>query len=476
MSSIPSPALEVIRKRWAPGPDFTKDIDAWLGKHEQHLFLWSKQVQILESIRDNRNTAVQSCHSAGKSFDAATAAAWWIDSHPPGTARVVTSAPTGDQVKGVLWMEINRLHALLGLPGRTNQTEWWDGAWQAGIGRKPSDYDTTAFQGFHADFLLVVLDEACGMTEGFFDAASSLASNEDARVLAIGNPTDPQSHFAKVCGSETWHTIKISAFDTPAYTKEPVPERLLKNLISEAYVEEKRIEWSELSPLWSARVLGEFPTDAEDGIVPLSWANQCRYLNLPQDGDVELGFDVSGGGKDRSIVWARRGQVALKKWVKVGEKDPDKLASWVADIITSTSASCMKVDSAGLGWGVGALVGHHLPDDYWCDIVPVNVGEAADDSEHFLNLRAEVWWMAREYSRTHWWDLAALDDDDIDELCTPKYHTINPKQRIQVEKKDEVKKRIAGKSPDSADALILAFHTPTWDAEDLTDMVANYRM
>ena len=53
-----------------------------------------------------------------------------------------------------------------------------------------------------------------------------LVTNESSRVLAIGNPDDPTTHFARICSPGTdWHTLKTAAFDTPAYTGEPVPSR-----------------------------------------------------------------------------------------------------------------------------------------------------------------------------------------------------------------------------------------------------------
>jgi hypothetical protein len=73
-----------------------------------------------------------------------------------------------------------------------------------GWGRKPQDLSdaeaaAAAFQGIHARFVLVVIDEAAGVEPWLWDAVDSLATNEQARVLALGNPTDPTSRFAEVC-------------------------------------------------------------------------------------------------------------------------------------------------------------------------------------------------------------------------------------------------------------------------------------
>jgi hypothetical protein len=56
-----------------------------------------------------------------------------------------------------------------------------------------------------------------------FDAVDALAANIDARVVAVGNPDGPASHFATICNPGFgWHVETIGAFDTPAYTGEKV--------------------------------------------------------------------------------------------------------------------------------------------------------------------------------------------------------------------------------------------------------------
>jgi hypothetical protein len=58
------------------------------------------------------------------------------------------------------------------------------------FGRKPADHDQAAFQGIHALNPLIVIDEACGVPKSIFDAVDALATNSNARVLAIRNPDD----------------------------------------------------------------------------------------------------------------------------------------------------------------------------------------------------------------------------------------------------------------------------------------------
>jgi hypothetical protein len=276
---------------------------------------WSVQRQIIESVRDHRRTAVPSCHASGKSFTAARVARWWIESHPPGQAFVVTSAPTGRQVRAILWREIARTHAH-GSIGRLNQTEWWldlgSHEEMVAFGQKPADVDPSAFQGIHAPYVLIIFDEACGMPQSLFDAADTLMTNPDARFLAIGNPDDPSSSFERVCRPASgWNVIRVSAFDTPCMTGEPVPEVVLRNLVSNLWIREKAADWIgrkcpsclddldhllirhhpypcpscgkdvPLPSIYLAKVLALFPDTTAEGLIPLSWIRQAQERTLP---------------------------------------------------------------------------------------------------------------------------------------------------------------------------------------------------
>jgi hypothetical protein len=106
----------------------------------------------------------------------------------------------------------------------------------------------------HALNPLILVDEACGVPKSIFDAVDALATNSNARVLAIGNPDDPSSHFAQICKPGSgWHVITISAFDTPAYTGEKVPEELLPLLVSPEWVEERKLRWGVTNPIYQSK-------------------------------------------------------------------------------------------------------------------------------------------------------------------------------------------------------------------------------
>ena len=445
-------------ERQAQTDRYRTDPAAWVtGRIAQTV--WSKQQEILEAVRDHRRTAVRSCHGIGKSHVAALIACWWLDTHPPGTAFVVTTAPTFPQVRAILWRYIRRIHRAGQLPGRVNQTEWLINDELVAFGRKPADHDEGAFQGIHAEHVLVIIDEACGVPEQLWVAADALTTNEGCRMVAIGNPDNPGSHFRKVCDGGRWRTIKISAYDSPNFTGEEVPAELAQSLISAEWVEEKAAEWGTDNPIYVSKVLGEFPRDDPHQVVRTSDVAACR-IGLPRAPEellpVELGVDVGGGG-DETVVRERRGVLAGREW-RARTDRPEVIAPMVLDAILTTGATRVKVDSIGVGFGVVGelrnMATQHLHD---ARVVAVNVGEAASDPRRFVNRRAEVWWMARELSESGRWDLSAMDNADttVAQLLTP-LQIPDVSGRIKVEAKKETIKRL-GRSPDNADALILAY-------------------
>jgi hypothetical protein len=460
---------------------------AWVRERcDEHL--WSSQRRIMQSVWDVRRTAVPTSHAIGKSFTAARTAVAWIDVHQPGEAFVVTTATTESQVKAVLWKEIGRAHAKAGSFGRLNQTEWWvDPVLPGGkigkeeivaFGRKPAAFNPTAFHGIHAPKVLVIIDEAGGVPEPLWVALSGLITNDASRMLAIGNPTDPQGHFARVCRPGSgWNVIHVSAFDTPVFTKEDVPPSVIPNLIGRSYVEEARIDWAptwtwtedgsrvvppadveretSASPMWFAKILGEFPAHASDSLIPMGWLQAAvdRWNDPPDgerrtDGPNELGVDV-GGGNDRSVIAHRRGcRAQIIK--RTNTPDTMQTAGHVVTALSETGASIARVDIIGIGRGVV-----DRGRERKARVIGVNVAEQARDKERFANRRAELFWGLRMRFQQGDIDLDPRDQALLGQLGALKYKT-NSRGQIVIESKDEMRKR-GLPSPDDADAVMLAF-------------------
>jgi len=467
--------------------------------------LWSKQVEILESIRDHRRTAVPSAHECSKSFTAARAVAWWIASHPFGEAFAVTTAPTAPQVRAILWREIGRAYRNGRLPGRLNQVEWWaspewdrysasrgSGEEMVAYGRKPADYEETSFQGIHARYVLVVIDESCGVPESLWHALGSLIGNDNSRILAIGNPDDSGSYFAKICKPDSgWNVVSVDGLLSPNFTGEglDLPVAIREQLLGHTYVDELRqdvgdpeLSYEEqTSPIFLSKVRGRFSDDDPFGVIPWTFVKRCQIPDQewPAGSElpVELGVDVGAGGDELNIR-ERRGVHAGRVW-RYRTPDWQVAMGHIMLVIDEVQPTKVKIDSIGIGWGVtGRLKELRSEGRIKANIVGVNVGMPATvtlkpgpksvaNPLRFPKLRDQLWWMGRELSQNGLWDLSTVDDKTIAQLIEPRYSP-NSAGQIKVEPKGDTKDRLK-RSPDDADALLLAFASFGVAAADTSD-------
>jgi len=459
MRTLPVGTADAVVSRLWPEPNpFVDDPVGWVDDKLGE-FLWSKQRQIAESVLANRYTAVQSCHDSGKSFIASRLACWWLEAHDPGEAFVVSSAPSQSQVEAILWREIGRAHRKGELVGRITSgqvPQWKIGQEIIGYGRKPQDLSNkeeamAAFQGIHARFVLVVLDEACGMPKWLFDAADTLATNRNARVLAIGNPDDPQSHFAKVCapGSD-WSRIRIDGLETPNFTDEEIPEELRDLLLAPEWVEERRRRWGEDSPLYVAKVRGLFPEVSDSTLFPPALLRACQERELPGTDKGTYGCDIAEEGEDETAIYRNRGGV-IRLVQTYSKQSIDKTQGAIAALLRIRGDVPAVIDSIGVGVGIQANLAAEglLAHKFKASWKPI-------DEERFVNRAAEVFWTLREEMAAGAVDLPpdGEDDDLIAQLGSIRYFH-NPKGQIYLEPKDKRKKR-GLPSPDRADAAAMA--------------------
>lgn len=463
---------------------------SWWVKHILGQSLWPIQKQILNSIRDNPRTAVAACHAIGKSFITACAVTHFLQSYK--NSVVILTAPTWRQVEQVVWREICRVYAesVVELPGRPLQTPRWDidrekyPKWYA-LGA--SARDNEKFAGFHAPYILVVVDEASGVPNEIFDAIRGLMSTGYVRLLMLGNPTRPDGEFHRAFTSSRhmYKCFQVSAWDTPnlAPIKEacenartdqerwailrsaPVPRPYL---VAPAWVADMEEEFGRDSDIYRVRVLGQFPLGGPDQLIPLGhvvaaadrweerffcetpskrelawWLERAKFSGYPI-----AGLDVARYGDAESVLCPRLDDVVapLKIWTGA---DSVELAGYVEEYSRPLALGEVRVDSAGYGGG---------PYDNLCrlmaGVIPMNVVVPAMNTERFANLRAEAFWGLKDRFREG--NICIPRDERLIGQLTSMKYKHRPNNQIIIESKDEMRAR-GLKSPDRADALMLAF-------------------
>jgi hypothetical protein len=453
------------------------------GRERLGVELWSGQERICREVVRSRRTAVPTCHGIGKDFTASLLAAWVLDCYEPGEAFVVSSAPTGHQIAGILWRELRHRFndakrprtvnpaKLVALPlrGRLNMTNWVMESELVAFGRKPAvgpaaadELTVEAFQGIHAKVVLVILDEADGIPGPIWDAANTLVTSGRGRLLAIGNPDTADSRFAQVCQPGTgWAVIRIPVWETPNFSGEPVSPELAELLVGHDWLEMMEADYGRESAQWSAKVEARPPKDQPDiQVIPPSWLARClveRHWSDDKLRPVRLGMDVGAGG-NATVLRELRGVKFGRRWAaRTG--DPEDAIMLAVQAIRETSAQHIHVDVIGVGWGVYGPLRRLRGKAHLANVVAINAAGQASDPHQFANVRDEMWWTLRERCRLGLLDLTELDTKVLHQLTSIRRRP-DPLGRFRVEPKEETAARLRGISPDDADAVAMAQYVP----------------
>lgn len=494
-------------------PRSTDSFEKW-ARNRLGSWLNPAQVMINESLIRNRYTAVPSCHSAGKSYFSALKVGHFIDSHTLGSAFAVTTAPTSAQIESVLWRELHRVHAKADLRGRLTRSgypQWRIGDELIAYGRRPTEI--ASFQGIHARFVLIILDEADGIPEQLWIAADTLASSGHVRVLAIGNPDSADSHFARVCRPGSgWNVVRIDGLRTPNFTRsgltafpelkqymidndipfadqaiEHVPMNVRSEwkdvLLSPEWVYERmqrwgvvrrtedqpdgstKVTWTEPA-LWLSKVRGRSPTEGSEGIIPLAWVELAiqRWLEWDAAGRPALegrsifGGDIADSGKDETVISRRKGY-AIVEFTRTPLQDTDTTAKRLARRLRANIGSVACVDGAGVGAGVvNQLRGMRLPV---IAFIGAQKAEGLTDITGeftFANVRTAAYWRLRELLDPVNSSVKVMlpDDEDMKVDLTVPTWSVKSGAVIAMEPKDNVQKRLR-RSPDVGDCTAISF-------------------
>jgi hypothetical protein len=377
---------------------------------------------------------------------------------------VITTAPTSRQVRELLWKEIRKAYRIASergnpiggyLPPSATQLRITDD-WQA-IGF--SSDDPVNVQGWHCPGgTLVILDEAAGVHHGIWDALHGVIVGEFDRLLAIANPTEASGPFFDLFKDPGSVNISISAYDTPNVQSGRV---VIPGLVTREWVEDRMTQWGNNSAMFKSRVLGEFPDDADDVLVPLSWilaANQ-RWHSLNNanghgwEGYFQAGLDVARYGPD-STVMAFACSKGVKRISHFRKAATTETVGWVLRQMREDDAVTeVRVDADGLGAGVYDMIRDELGPQR---VVEMRGGMSANSSEDYENRRSEWLWNLRTRLDPASKSTIALPPDDaLAQQLTSIRWKITKRGLVAIESKDDMRRRGMA-SPDESDAVAYA--------------------
>lgn len=447
----------------------------------QHILgtrLWAKQQAIVRDTHRHRKTVVRSCHAAGKTFLAANAAMSFLSVWPKSI--VITTATTQRQVKGLLWKEIHRLHAASRLPlgGDLTTTAWHMAKDWFCLGFTSKENDATKFQGFHAEKILVIVDEAAGVGQAVFEGLDSVLSSGDGHMLAIGNPTTERGEFGAMFRRPAVARHTISAFDTPNFTTNGITFDDIKSgaweakarrteyptLCTPQWVAEKFNNWGEDDPRFVSRVLGLFPAQDETSLHPEVWIDHAfdewrdREELTGWSGDAQLGCDVARLGGDTSQIARYRIGQGIERITELPAMDTMSTARAIVHEVESLQdkmrVASVRIDMDGLGSGIYDSVRDRMRSSSVA-VIGVANGRSAIAKERYTNARSELHFALREAIEPDKGGMALPPDDDLKSELLAHAWKIDRTGRVAVASKDEIKQSL-GRSPDKADACAYA--------------------
>ena len=427
-------------------------------KKQLKTFAWSKQREILNALIHYKRVAVRSCHASGKSRIAATALLWWLKRYPITDAFVISTAPTQDQVRTILWREINKLFGDSGLAaiGKCLQQEIQlrhkGGNHIVAYGKKTRDLDESAFQGIHAKNILVIIDEASGVPALIWEAIETLISGGNGRVLAIGNPTATGTEFHRCFKKNSgFYNIGISYADTPNFTDEVVPDLLRELLINKDWQEEMLRKWGGKNQRYISRVLGQFPDDSITGFFPSISIEQAQLNKFNVQGKKVLGCDIGAGG-DPSMFYLRTGNV-VRYLDQTFNPDTAETGLYISELVERHDCVAV-VDHIGVGNEAYKVAKEKHPDK----VFGCAFGGPAKSDKNYFNRRAELFGIVRHRLVNNKLDIDENDKELEEELDTVLDEK-DPKGRIRIEPKREIIKRL-GRSTNRLDSVAFTFGVP----------------
>src|SRR5215467_2174516 len=404
------------------------------------------QAAALEAVGNHDRVSIRSGHGVGKTTLQAWLVLWFLCTHQ--NCKVPVAANSQDQLRDTIWPEIAKWHRLLpeALKAMIDvQAERivvvHDPEGAFAVRRTASKENPEALQGFHAEHLLFLIDEASGIPDVVFEVGMGALSTPGAKVLMAGNPTRTSGVFYDTHHSlrSRWHTMHVSCLDVPR---------------AQGHIEDIRAKYGEGSNAWRIRVLGEFPTADDETVIPLELVLSAVGRTVSTlDYYPVWGVDVARFGDDRTALAKRQKDKLLEPVKSWNDVDLMVTAGKIKAEYDATPydlrPSEIVIDIIGLGASV-----YDRCKELRLPVRGVNVGEAAASRENCMRLRDELWFKGREWFQDRACSMPK-DDALIAELTAPTY-AFTSTGKMVVESKADMKKR-GMRSPDLADAFLLTF-------------------
>lgn len=438
---------------------------------------WSIQRDIGTALSQVRaKVAVPSCNASGKTWQAARYALAFYNAYTPGTpclqcdpqgsrggcrgSKVITTSSKESHLRDNLWGEIRAAVAKINDRGIHLPGKLFDGDLRLVdnesnhfiIGQ--SSASAEGMQGYHAAHKLIIGDEATSVDDEVQLAITRLLASSDSRILLIYNPTTPDTYASKMSRSPSFETIRITAFDTPNFTGEAVPDG--SNLITQDFLDDLVVQGMGPGTFeWVTSIEALDWDTGDDLLIPAGWYDrQVRSDHELGRGTRQLGIDIAAYGADENIIAIRDGNQLVEVRAFPSMMTEQYVRGPVTKAVLDYQPDVVVFDGDGVGAGaVGyfeELKRYLRPG---AQVLGFRGGKGT--GARFINQRSQWYWALRRRFENQAIEVC-LHDDKLRAQAIDLHYTITPQGDIRVETKQEMRKRGLS-SPDRLDGVMYAF-------------------
>lgn len=437
------------------------DAQIYIDRYKDNYELWMNEIMGATITPDQKKCAdvlinqhflsAKSGTTTGKTAFAATTCLWFLTTHPE--SKIPCTAPTGHQLEDLLFAEIqswkrrikydrirNSIRIIKDKVFIEGYREWYIVA--RTIPKDSKDKLGDVLAGFHAPYLMFVVDEASGVPDPVFKGIEGSMIQKNVWCALVGNPTRDSGYFfdTHTSNKASWGCVTLSSLRSP--------------FVQQAWVERMRNLHGEDSDFFRTKVLGEFPRSGSSAIVSSeelhgAFARWHERQNMEHDGMLVAGLDPAAGKRDNSILTFRRGSYIFEP-IRIKHNNTEDLSEKAVNICKDRGARELYIEYNGLGVGVFDQCKGFQKKGSGVKSYKVVTNERANDPQGYRNLRAELFCQIRNH---------------IDELAIPPHDRyikeaseiilLPDKDRIQIEEKVKIRSRL-GFSPDYFDSLMIS--------------------
>lgn len=421
--------------------------------------------QVVDNVQNQEWSAVVSAKGIGKTFLGAMLLVWFLSVYEDSI--VVTVAPKGDQLKLHLWKEVGTLYRKhpigelqsLKLKMRSGIDSWYAVGFIAGVAHDENTASRAG--GFHAEHMLVILEEAAGIDDAIINAFVTTCVAPNNVVVAFGNPKSKLDNLNRFADRKNVRRIQVSALDHPNVVKAN-PSFIPGAQTVQGIQMMKDYYRSVDSPFYRANVQGITPEQTEDALISYEWLTAAAE-NKAIGEELSAGFDPAasedGDPAGECIMQGNVVQVCLEAPCP----DPVQYGVKIKGLMSKLGikASRVGVDAVSVGAGtVGKL--KELKLNVYAikgSTAPMKRKEKSLSEYEFNNLRSQMYWQLS--LDLHYGEIVL----DLDAPGIVKYRekleeellsiTVEVKgDKITIISKEELKKKL-GRSPNLADSLVM---------------------